>query len=138
MNMNNTKDFLGRGFAFPPAIDKTTGRFKMISEEDDIRQAIYIIIMTRKNERAMMPDFGCDIHNFIFDAPDESAMIMAETCIIDAITTWEPRVMLPNVTVDLSEKYEGRIIFDIQYTVRSTNSAYNMVVPYYYMEGIAR
>lgn len=138
MELNHTNDFLGRGFSFPPDIDKTTGRFKMSSGEEDIRQSIYIIIMTRKNERAMLPDFGCDIHNFIFDTPDDTTIGMAETCIIDAITTWEPRVLVPSVNVDLSQKHEGRILFDIQYTVRSTNSAYNMVVPYYYMEGTAR
>lgn len=133
---NNPRAFMGRGFSFPPAIDKTTGLFIMSSEEEDIKQAIYIILMTRKNEHAMMPDFGCELHNFVFDTADAASIEAAKASILDALIEWEPRIISPEVMVDTSERHNGKIVFDIEYVVRSTNSAHNIVVPYYLNEGI--
>lgn len=52
--MEDSRAFLGRGFAFPPEVDPVTGKFRMAEGEEDIRQAIYIILMTRLKERAML------------------------------------------------------------------------------------
>ena len=70
--MDRTKAFLGRGFAFPPRIDPATGQFVMAENEEDIRQSIYIILMTRTKERAMLPVFGCAVHEYLFDVPDSA------------------------------------------------------------------
>ena len=56
--MDSSRAFLGKGFAFPPEVDPVTGHFRMAEGEEDIRQAIYIILMTRLKERAMLPEFG--------------------------------------------------------------------------------
>ena len=55
--MAENRTFLGKGFTFPPAVDPVTGRFLMASEDEDIRQAIYLILMTGVGERPMEPDF---------------------------------------------------------------------------------
>ena len=70
----NSSEFLGKGFAFPLGVDPVTGRMKMAEYEEDIRQAIYIILMTRKGERVMRPEFGCDIHNYSFSGADGPAL----------------------------------------------------------------
>ena len=134
--MDNTRAFLGRGFAFPPQIDQATGRFVMCSAEEDIRQSIFIIIMTRKNERAMMPDFGCNIHNYVFGLPDVASIAMVQSEIIDALTKWEPRIIDVKVDVDTGHLNEGKVIFNIGYTVRATNNPNNLVFPYYMYEGV--
>ena len=68
--MDSSRAFLGKGFAFPPEVDPVTGHFRMAEGEEDIRQAIYIILMTRLKERAMLPEFGCNLQEYIFDLPD--------------------------------------------------------------------
>ncbi len=136
--MADTREFLGRGMSFPPKVDPTTGRFVMCSAEEDIRQSVYIIIMTRPGERAMMPDFGCSIHNYIFELPDAAYMSLVRTEIIDALARWEPRVVDVDVDVDLSEISDGKVVFDISYTVRDTNNPNNLVFPYYLYEGIGQ
>ena len=65
--MDSSRAFLGKGFAFPPEVDPVTGHFRMAEGEEDIRQAIYIILMTRLKERAMLPDFGCNLQEYIYD-----------------------------------------------------------------------
>ncbi len=134
--MSSAKEFLGRGVSFPPAIDENTGRFMMVSAEEDIRQSIYIILMTKKNERAMMPDFGCNIHNYVFGLPDNSTMTLLKKEIVDALTKWEPRIINVEVIINMSEKNNGKVIFDIIYTVRATNNPNNLVFPYYMYEGV--
>lgn len=133
--MADTKDFLGRGFAFPPRVDPSTGRFLMADSEEDIRQSIYIIIMTRKKERAMLPEFGCNIHDYVFELPDSAYLSLVRREIIEALTRWEPRIIDTDVDFDLSQMAEGKVVFDITYTVRSTNNPNNLVFPYYLYEG---
>ncbi|MFV0402296.1 MAG: GPW/gp25 family protein [Oscillospiraceae bacterium] len=134
--MGNPSAFLGRGFSFPPRVDPATGRFVMCGEEEDIRQAIYIILMTRKNERAMLPGFGCNIHDYVFELPDASSMSMLRGEIVDALIRWEPRIIDITVKIDLEEISLGKVLIDIGYTVRATNNPNNLVFPYYLYEGV--
>lgn len=130
--------FLGSGLRFPPEVDPATGRFRMCEGEEDIRQAIYLILMTRKNERAMMPDFGCDLHDNVFELPDAATMGMMRQEIIDALVLWEPRITDIEVGVDLDEIHAGKVSIQIGYTVRATNNPNNLVFPYYLYEGIGQ
>ena len=98
--MNKSKDFLGRGFAFPPRIDSATGQFVMTESEEDIRQSIYIILMTRMKERAMLPDFGCNLHEYIFEVPDSEFEVEIGNEIVEALTKYEPRIINVEVRVD--------------------------------------
>ncbi len=134
--MDNTNDFLGRGISFPPRVDPRTGRFIMSEGEQDIKESIYLIIMTKTNERAMMPEFGCDIHNYVFDLVDEYSTTMMSTEILKALTYWEPRIVDIDVKVDKNEISKGKVILDISYTVRATNNPNNLVFPYYLYEGV--
>lgn len=134
--MDKSKGFLGRGFAFPPHIDSATGRFVMAESEDDIRQAVYIILMTRMKERAMLPDFGCNLHEYIFELPDSDFEIRIAREIQDALMRYEPRIINVEVHVDTRNIQNGTIYLNISYVVRSTNNPNNLVFPYYLEEGI--
>jgi phage baseplate assembly protein W len=134
--MDQSKDFLGRGFAFPPKVDPVTGRFLMAEGEEDIRQAIYIILMTKMNERAMMPDFGCRLQNYIFELPDASFINSICYEMEEALTNWEPRIHEVKASVDMQQLPDGVITLNIDYVVRATNNPNNLVFPYYLEEGI--
>lgn len=134
--MSDSKDFLGRGFAFPPKIDSATGKFTMTENEEDIRQAIYIILLTKTKERAMLPEFGCDIHKYIFDLPDATFAHLICDEIEEALTDWEPRIRDVHVEVDSRGINQGQILLNVKYVVRATNNPNNLVFPYYMEEGI--
>ena len=134
--MDRSKDFLGRGFAFPPRIDSATGKFVMADSEEDIRQSIYIILMTRMKERAMLPDFGCNLHEYIFELPDSAFEVRIGSEVREALMKYEPRVINVDVTVDSKELQNGKVYLNISYTVRATNNPNNLVFPYYVMEGV--
>ena len=134
--MSNSKDFLGKGFSFPPKIDKATGKFAMVESEEDIRQAVYVILMTKRRERAMLPEFGCDIHKYIFELPDAVFEHLVCDEIEEALTDWEPRIRDVHAEVDVKNLREGKVYLNIRYVVRATNNPNNLVFPYYMEEGI--
>lgn len=134
--MDRSKDFLGRGFAFPPQIDAATGKFVMAESEEDIRQSIYIILMTRMKERAMLPDFGCNLQEYIFEVPDSEFETQVSSEIREALMRYEPRIVNVNVTADTDHIVNGTLYLNISYTVRATNNPNNLVFPYYLMEGV--
>ncbi|MCT4621760.1 MAG: GPW/gp25 family protein [Marinisporobacter sp.] len=138
MGTNGSKDFLGRGWKFPVQVDKSTGRIMLSEHEEDIKEAIRIIISTYKGERVMRGDFGSRAKDFVFDTNDLGQLTMMQKEIEEAIHEWEPRIY--NLEVEVVADYEdsSRVFVNISYIVRSTNNGYNMVYPFYLFEGLAR
>lgn len=134
--MDQTAAFLGSGISFPPGVDPVTGKFKMCSGDEDIRQSIYLILMTRRNERAMLPDFGSSLHDYVFELPDASSMTLLRSEVLSAIIQWEPRIIGVEIAIDTTQIANGKVMLDISYTVRATNNPGNLVFPYYLYEGV--
>jgi len=127
--------FLGRGWKFPVQVDRATGRLLLSEGEEDIAEAIRIILKTSKGERVMRPDFGCGLNDFVFDTMDDTTLRLLESDITQAITVWEPRVKDVEVEVTQDESRPGRMHIGITYVVRSTNNLFNQVYPFYLEEG---
>ena len=128
-------DFLGKGWSFPPSVDHATGRFRMVDGSEDIKQSIGIILNTRINERAMLPEFGSSIHEFVFELPDATTITLLREEVTAALVRWEPRIVDINVEVNIDRINEGEIRLFINYTERITNNPNNIVFPYYISEG---
>lgn len=121
-------DFLGKGWNFPVA--GRAGRILMADSEDSISQAIWIILATAPGERMMRPDFGCGIHDLVFEVNDITTRTRVAQEVRHALTLWEPRIDLLDVTVETKGRGE-LLLINIQYRVRSTNNLFNMVFPFY-------
>ncbi|MBP1932262.1 GPW/gp25 family protein [Ammoniphilus resinae] len=130
-----SKDFLGQGWKFPIEVDSSTGRIKQVQHEEDIAEAIRIIIWTAKGERLMRPDFGCGIDRFLFETNDDTTLRLIEAEIDEAIRMWEPRVHEVQVQVERDATHEEKLLIHVQYEVRNTNNLYNQVYPFYLYEG---
>ena len=134
MYQDEAKAFLGEGVSFPVRVDPQTGEMKMVNYEDDIKEAIKIILFTRKGEREANPRFGCGIHDYIFATMDYTTESRMKSEIEDALIEWEPRI--EDIAVDIGEvDRTGRLDIGISYVVRSTNNPFNLVFPYYLNEG---
>ncbi len=131
----SAKDFLGKGIHFPIEPEEASGRLKMVSAEENIKEAIHIILGTRKGERLMHPDFGCDIHDFTFGTMDYGTLSQIEGSVREALIQWEPRIRDLEVEVLRDETRDGRLNIEIHYVVRTTNNPYNLVYPFYINEG---
>lgn len=129
-----SKKFLGRGWKFPVALDEED---KLIysSEEKKIQESILIILGTAKGERVMRPDFGSQLHELVFAPINTSSKGLIANYVTEALVTWEPRVDVLRVDVSDEEAMQGRLLVNIEYKVRATNSIFNLVYPFYLSEG---
>ena len=127
------KDFLGIGWKFPPGLDNNF-MFKKSQYEEDIKEAIWIILFTSKGERIMRPDFGCDIHNFVFENISSAVLELIKQSITDALLMWEPRITLLEINVSIKDITSGLLIIEIKYIVNVTNNSFNLVYPFYLKE----
>ena len=123
-------EIIGSGLAFPLQVDRRGG-IALARDETDIEQAVELILGTAPGERPMRPEFGCGVHDFVFDSIDASTIGRMEEAIRDALDHWEPRIVVESVEFDLSAVDEGRLMIDIGYRVRVTNTMRNLVYPFY-------
>lgn len=126
------KTFLGNGWKFPVGLKE--GAFEMVSDDEDIKEAILIVLNTAPGERVMRPEFGCGIQNYVFSVINSSNLVMIENEVKRSLTLYEPRIELQEVKAEVDESEDGRLIVSIDYTVKSSNSRYNMVYPFYMTE----
>jgi uncharacterized protein len=122
-------EFLGRGWSLPIAVDG--GRIIEVGQEDKIRQAIEVILRTAPGERVTRPDFGCGIHDLVFESLSNDMLGRLISAVSEALATWEPRIDVLDVNAQQDADQPNRILIEIDYRVRSTNSRLNLVFPFY-------
>lgn len=122
--------FLGTGLKFPLQVNKTTGRFVMSQGQDNVKESLYMILMTQQSERFTRPEFGSRMMSYTFMDTSETMLNVMARDIQNTILTQEPRIAKANVNI--SQKLEqGCLMVDIQYMLRETNTMDNMVFPFY-------
>ncbi|GFE50690.1 baseplate protein [Roseobacter cerasinus] len=127
--------FLGRGWAFPPDFDNGTGQAQLVQAEEDIAESLRILMETRPGERVMHPNYGCRLHDLVFEPMDGETEAEIETAIRRAILFFEPRIKITSILVDVRNALDGHLAITLTYTVIETNERHNMVFPFYITEG---
>lgn len=129
------RDHLGRGFGLPLLPD-ADGRLRLVGGEDRIRQSIWIILSTAPGERLMRPDFGCGIHDLVFEANTAALQGMVQARVRDALTRWEPRIDVLDVRVTTDDSQRNHLFISVDYRIRRNNAFFNLVYPFFVNEGI--
>jgi phage baseplate assembly protein W len=127
------KAFLGVGWRFPTQLDATR-EVALSAYEEDIREAIQIILGTNPGERVMRPDFGAGLHALMFEPLNPTTIALTKKRVLEALTVWEPRIDSIEVQVTPNPPL-GQLLIEINYRVRVTNTFYNLVYPFYLLEG---
>ena len=131
MAADENKEFLGRGWSIPVALDPITGLVAFAEYQEDIRQAIRIIVETAPGERVMRPDFGCGIHDLVFGVNNATTATAVTRAVREALATWEPRIDVLDAYAAPDPSNPSVLVIEINYQVRSTNSRFNLVYPFY-------
>lgn len=118
-----------KGWKFPIQVDQSTGRIRLSDYEDDIAEAIRIILSTAKGERVMRPKFGSGLQGFMFDGTDGTSLALLQSDIAEAIMIWEPRVRDVQVEAKVDKTHSEMVNVTISYTVRATNKGYQLLYP---------
>ncbi|MGV8176112.1 MAG: GPW/gp25 family protein [Methanothrix sp.] len=126
-------EFLGRGWKFPVNLDPAGG-IASSEYEEDVREDVALILRTSRGERVMQPDFGCGIHEMAFSVINSATAGQVEELVKEALILWEPRIEVTRVKASIDTLDDGRMLISIDYRVRTTNSEFNLVYPFYLKE----
>lgn len=129
------RPFLGRGWSFPPVFHRGTGGVEMLEQEADIASCLEVLLTTTIGERVMAPDFGCNLEDLLFENLDTTLKTLMTDRIETAILYYEPRIEVEKISLDTNRELEGIVLIEVTYRVRSTNTRYNFVFPFYKAEG---
>jgi phage baseplate assembly protein W len=131
--MNGEQEFLGVGWKFPVRLKQQ--EIELSRGEQDLQEAIWIILSTAFGERLMHPDFGCGIHDLIFAPNNISTAGLARFYVEQALLRWEPRIDLEEVDVQADPADRALLLISVTYRVRATDSRFNLVYPFYLTRG---
>ncbi len=128
--MSDTPNFLGRGWAFPPAFGAAGAR--MTQDEADIDASLRILFGTKPGERPLFPTYGLDLSELMFEPLSTTLRSLLLDRIHTGVLIHEPRIRVLNLVIDDSEALAGVLQVRLDYEVRSTNSRFNLVYPFYF------
>jgi hypothetical protein len=111
----------GRGIAFPPRID-ADGRMAFSVGEQNVRDAIRILLMTRPGERLFIPDMGAGLDRMLYEPNTVSTHQSIKDRITRTLQQWEPRVGLDTVDVDPDPGDPQAAIATITYRLIATQT----------------
>lgn len=126
---------LGAGWSFPVELvadNQVSARHLAIAaDEESIRQSIFVILSTSKGERLMRPDFGCNLHELVFEVNDRATQATAAFEVREALQAWEPRIDVLDVDATSAGDRGEELLISVRYRVRSTDNRFNLVYPFY-------
>jgi phage baseplate assembly protein W len=89
------------------------------------KDSLQNLILTRKGERMMQPEFGCDVWKLLFE-PLVAGNIESsiETSITSAVETWLPYLNIDEIIFDYNENDidTNKIILDIKFSLKSNRN----------------
>jgi phage baseplate assembly protein W len=129
------RNYLGRGWAWPPEFVRESPHVTMLEEDADVASSLQILLSTTPGERVMQPLYGCNLSELVFESLDTRIKTLMADKVESAILYYEPRVNVESVLLDESNELEGVVVINIVYRVKTTNSRFNFVYPYYKREG---
>ncbi|PTT87716.1 hypothetical protein DBR42_11130 [Pelomonas sp. HMWF004] len=135
--MDGDLDFLGTGWAFPPAFDRRSCGALTVSGVADVEESLRILFGTAPGERIMHPTYGCGLRRLVFEPMNSSTLTEIRNLIERAVLLFEARITLDAVEFDTSGLIDGVLRIRLDYRLRTSNSPYNFVYPLYLHDGEA-
>lgn len=123
-------DFIGKGWRFPLSTTPT-GAIALAEGDQELAEAIQIILSTAFGERPMRPEFGCGIHDHVFDAINGATAGVLVYEVKRALARWEPRITVADVEVSMDQAARGMLYLTVKYSRRGSNDPRNLVFPFY-------
>jgi hypothetical protein len=126
-----SEEFVGSGWAAFPMRTDPTGAIALVSREQELEEAMRVVLATAPGERPMRPEFGCGIHDYVFAPADAATAGLIAYEVRSSLLRWEPRVEVEDVNVRPDLDDPAMMLIQIKYTVKDTNDPRNLVFPFY-------
>jgi hypothetical protein len=127
--------YLGRGWQFPPTFSAKSGKALMVEGEQDIQDSLRVLLGTTQGERFMVPAYGLNLQDQLFESLNTTARNLLTDKIKRTLLVYESRINVLSVELDDSLLNDGKLLVQIDYVVRASNSRFNLVHPYYLHDG---
>jgi hypothetical protein len=124
------RSFLGKGIKFPIQVNLATGRFVMSDGLTSVKESVYLILMTQKQERWIHPAFGSRILSYTFMDTSYTRLNMMARELEDTILRQEPRISAVDIQIE-PQLEKGCLVINISYLVAENNTRDNLVFPFY-------
>ena len=131
--MAQDREFLGRGWRFPVAVN-LTGGLSSSSLEENVRESIFIVLGTAPGERVNRPDFGCRIHDLMFAPNNDETAARAEYYCEEALYKYERRITSIKCKAIPSKDEPNRLDVRITYQIAGKSDKKNLVYPFYLLK----
>lgn len=125
-----SEEFIGSGWAFPLRTD-ATGAIALVSHDREIEESIRLILGTAFGERPMRPDYGCEIHDYVFSSINSDMVSRIAVAVRESLIRWEPRIEVKDVIVTTDPEDQTIVYIDVRYAIGDTNDPRNLVFPFY-------
>lgn len=99
------------------------GRLAWQRGNGSIREVMLNILLTRPGERLMRPEFGAGILDYIHHPNNETTRALIVDAAQRALTRWEPRVHLEEVTLVRDPQRLSHANLSIRYRLRHDGSS---------------
>lgn len=134
-----SRNFYGRGWPFPVR-PMPNGGPPLVGGDDKIRQSIWLILSTAPGERVMRPDFGCGIHELVFQPNTSALRATVQEDVREALVQFEPRIDVLDVRAETpaEDAIRNQLIISVDYQVRQNNAQHNLVYPFFLSESAGK
>lgn len=123
------RDYLGTGWAFPLRLSMQGG-IQRSSEAQKVKESIWIILRTGLGERVYRPNFGSRLAELAFSPLNTDTLIRIRLYVLEALETWEPRIIIDEVRTD-PDPVRGRVDIIINYRLKNGFDIHSFVYPFY-------
>ena len=111
----------GQGLSFPPRVG-ADGRLAWSAGEDNVRESIRLILLTEPGQRLMREEFGCGLRHFLFEPNTPATRALIRERVMRAISRWEPRVRIDDVSVEPDPAEERLIAIGVSFRLVATGA----------------
>lgn len=132
--MGRDAPFLGRGWSFPPVFNAADASLSMVAGIENIAQSLNLLLATLRGSRALLPDFGSNLNQFVFRRSDTQTLEELADAARFILLHGEPRIVVEDVRPQASA--DGSLMqLAITYRITQTNTRHNHVYPFAALEG---
>ncbi|MBD2449274.1 GPW/gp25 family protein [Nostoc sp. FACHB-152] len=129
MVYDQRKDYLGTGWAFPLQLS-LQGGIQKTSEDQKVRESIWIILRTGVGERVYRPNFGSRLSELAFAPLNTDTLLRIRLYVLEALEVWEPRITIDEVLTE-PDPIRGRVNIIINYRLKDYADIHSFVYPFY-------
>jgi uncharacterized protein len=110
---------------------QTDGDIQRDVELESIKNSIQNILTTKKGSRRMLPEFGSELDNMLFEPMDNETATKLGRELVNAIEMWDNRVVIENANINQNfeaMQYEVTITYSVQGSLQSQSEVFKIIL----------